>query len=76
MLSSAPLIGVMEWDFIEKRMNDPNFDPWGVDEEEVKQIEVVNIKEEVEEENYNLGGDEEEYKYDEFDQGAEYHVVD
>ena len=76
MLSSAPLIGVMEWDFIEKRMHDPNFDPWGVDEEEVKQIEVVNIKEEVEEENYNLGEDEEEYKYDEFDQGAEYHVVD
>lgn len=67
MLSSVPLIGAMEWDFIEKRMNDPNFDPWGV-EEDPKQIEVINIKEEVEdEENYNLGGDEEEYKYDEFD---------
>jgi len=50
--TNEPILSFLDSDFFEKRMNDPNFDPWGIDE--APNVEVLSIKEESEQ-NFYLG---------------------
>ena len=66
ILSNISLIGPVETEFINKRMQDPSFDPWGVEEEE-----PMMPKEEIKaEERFSIGGDEDLQRYDDFDDGG------
>jgi len=76
LLTTISLVGPAETEFINKRMNDPNFDPWGMEDEE-PQHHTFEVKEEIKnDERFSIGGDDDDMpdKFDDYDDGNEYPV--